>query len=560
MEFVKIYLFCLLTSLSIYSYGYTLNRILLKFDIKNSFELIFIGIIFLSFLALFLNFFTELNVYLNTFIFLLSFFLLYIYKDTIDITEIIKKIAIVSIIGFITFILDHSNRPDAGLYHLPFVSMINEEKIILGSVNLHYRFGHISSLQYLYSIFNNLILGENGILIPLTIIFSSVLLYFYEELKLQKENILKLFSIFSLIYILTSMNRYSGFGNDDPAHMFYLLCIYNILKFFVFKKDSQLIFNKITLFGVNTFLIKQFYALVLIFPLFIFFFNFRKISLFNKTNIFAIFIISFWLIKNVLISSCLLYPVNFSCFNSLEWSPIDTRWEAKKASEESEAWAKAWPDRADKSKNFEKYLSNYEWINDWMNNHIKTVIKKLAPISILSILLIIYCLYIFKLKKNIKKNNFLLFLFLVNLSFSVVWFFKFPMYRYGAAYLGSSIILFNIILLHNLKLKENLKKIFNVILIFICFFVCFKNFNRIFENLDKKYVDYPWPKKNSFTNNNVKNYNEPIIYENQIIYYVSSPYPLCMYSKAPCTTFRNLNLKRKIYPGNYKVLMFNRSN
>ena len=236
MEFVKIYLFCLLTSLSIYSYGYTLNRILLKFDIKNSFELIFIGIIFLSFLALFLNFFTELNVYLNTFIFLLSFFLLYIYKDTIDITEIIKKIAIVSIIGFITFILDHSNRPDAGLYHLPFVSMINEEKIILGSVNLHYRFGHISSLQYLYSIFNNLILGENGILIPLTIIFSSVLLYFYEELKLQKENILKLFSIFSLIYILTSMNRYSGFGNDDPAHMFYLLCIYNILKFFVFKR------------------------------------------------------------------------------------------------------------------------------------------------------------------------------------------------------------------------------------------------------------------------------------------------------------------------------------
>ena len=65
MEFVKIYLFCLLASLSIYSYGYTLNKILLKFDIKNSFELIFIGIIFLSFLALFLNFFTELNVYLN---------------------------------------------------------------------------------------------------------------------------------------------------------------------------------------------------------------------------------------------------------------------------------------------------------------------------------------------------------------------------------------------------------------------------------------------------------------------------------------------------------------
>jgi hypothetical protein len=556
MEFIKIYIFCFITSLSIFSYGYSLNKVLFKFDIKNIFEFFLLGVIFVSFIALFLNFFISLNIYINTFIFIISFFLLFLFKDSLDFIDIIKKISIISLIGFVTFLLDHSNRPDAGLYHLPYISMLNEEKIILGSVNLHYRFGHISSLQYLYSIFNNYILGDNGILIPLTIIFSVILMYFYEELKLQSENILKLFSMFSLLYILTAMNRYSGFGNDDPAHMFYLLSTYNILKFFVTKKKSQPLFNKIILYSVYTFLIKQFYVLILIFPFLLFITNFKKINLFNNSNIFTIFFIFFWLIKNIFVSSCLLYPVSFTCINSLEWSPTNTRWDAKKTSNESEAWAKAWPDRTDKSKDFTKYLSDYKWINDWMNSHVKTVKKKLTPILFFSILLIIYCYINFKSKKKIKKNIFLSYILFINLIFSIIWFFKFPMYRYGAAYLGSSIILINIILLHNLEIKENLKKTFIIVLALICFLVSAKNLNRIYENFDKKYVDYPWPKKNSFTEKNQINSNTPIIYKDEIIYYVSSPYPLCMYSKAPCTTFRNLNLKRKIYPGNYKVLMF----
>ena len=555
MEFIKIYLFCFLTSLCIFSYGYSLNKTIFKVQIKNIIEYVLMGIIFLSFLALFLNVFVSLNLYINTLIFFIGFCLLFLFKESIDLEKTIKKISIVSLIGFVVFLLDNSNRPDAGLYHLPYISMLNEEKIIIGSVNLHYRFGFISSLQYLFSIFNNFILGDNGILIPLTIIFPTILIYFYEEFKIQKENILKLFSIFALVFILTAMNRYSGFGNDDPAHMFYLLSIYNILKFFVSKKNSQSSFAKITLFTSYTFLIKQFYILILIFPFLIFITNLKKINLFNSSNIFTFFFISFWIFKNVLVSSCLLYPVNFTCINSLEWSPSNTQWEAKKANNEGEAWAKGWPDRIDKSKNFSKYLSDYKWINVWKKNHLKIIIKKLTPITLFSILIIIYYLLKFNINNKIIKNKFLSHIFFVNLLLLIIWFFKFPLYRFGAGYLVTTIILINLIFLQNLEIKDNLKKNFFIVLLLICTVVSVKHFNRIYKNFDKQYVDYPWPKKNSFTDKNQKNTNLPIMQDNEIIYYVSSPYSLCMHSKAPCTTFRNLNLERKKYPGNYKILV-----
>lgn len=558
MDFIKIYLFCFLTCYCIFSYGHAINKVLFKFKINSIAELIILGFIFLSFLALFLNFFISLNVYLNTFIFFISFIFLFISKNSIDFINVTKKIAIISLIGFVTFLLDHSNRPDAGLYHLPYISMLNEEKIILGSVNLHFRFGHISSLQYLYAIFNNLILSDNGILIPLTLIFPTISIYFYEELKINHNITLKLFSIFSLVFILSTMNRYSGFGNDDPAHMIYLLSTYNIMKLFIIKnEDPKKIYNKIVLYCINTFLIKQFYVLILVFPLIVFIANFKKINLFTKPNIFSTFFILLWLFKNILISSCVLYPVNLTCIKSLEWSPIGTISDSKKVSLSSEAWAKAYPDRINKSKGYREHISDYEWIKGWMNTHSKVVIKKILPLLIFSILIILFCYATLEYRKKVKTKKIILIIFVINLIFLLFWFFKFPTYRYGAAYLGTSIILSSIIILNRFNIKHNIRKIFTYTLILLCFLLTLKNFNRIFKNLDTKYIDYPWPKKNSFTSSNKKNTNIPRIQDKEIIYYTASPYTLCMYSKAPCTSFKNLKLKRIIYPWNYKVLIAN---
>ena len=59
---------------------------------------------------------------------------------------------------FTTFIIitfSNINRPDAGLYHLPFVKILNENKLIFGLTNLHYRFGHTSIFQYISALHVN---------------------------------------------------------------------------------------------------------------------------------------------------------------------------------------------------------------------------------------------------------------------------------------------------------------------------------------------------------------------------------------------------------------------
>ena len=435
--------------------------------------------------------------------------------------------------------------------------MLNENKLIFGSVNLHFRFGHISSLQYLNAIYNNILFTDNGVLIPLTIFYSSILVYLYEEIKFQKEIILKLFLIFLLIFILTTMNRYSGFGNDDPAHMLYLVSIYYVLRFFIETKDqSQIFYDKIVLYGVNTFLIKQFYILILVFPFIIFILNFKKIKIFSKPNLFSTVFISLWIVKNIFVSSCILYPVNFTCIDTLKWSPLNTVSDPRKVSIASEAWAKAYPDRINKSKNEFELIKDYEWIKGWMRNHVKVVIKKIAPITFVIFLITIYCFYKRKRRKKNQLQTILFFVLLMNIIFSTFWFLKFPTYRYGAGYLGSCIIIMGILFLNKFNDIENIKKILTSTLILICFIVALKNLNRIYKNYHYKYVDYPWPKKNSFTNNNYKNTNIPKIENEQIIYYIASPYTLCMYSESPCTSFRDLNLKRYINNWKYKVFFF----
>ena len=554
MDFVIIYFFCILTSFCIYCYGYLINKIVLKYKSVNFFENIIIGFIFLSFLALFLNFFFSLNTYINTGIFFIAFVIAIFLHKSLNIVEIITKLSLISLIGFLTFILDHSNRPDAGLYHLPFISILNSEKIIFGSVNLQFRYGHISSLQYIYSLFNNYIFKDNGILIPLTILYSSVILFFYTELKKNLNGYLKLYSLLALIFILTSMNRYSGFGNDDPAHMLYLISTYYFIKFYL-DGNKQENFNLVAIYCLYTFLIKQFYVLIVFLPLIIIFSNFKKIEIFNRSNIFGLFFLCLWLLKNILTTSCVLYPVNLTCIDTLKWSPKNTFSSATRVSLSSEAWAKAYPDRLDKQRDYVKHLSDYQWIVGWYQNHAKIVLKKILPLIIFMLLIFVF-LRANKKSRTYKKNEKSLYLILLlNLLFSIIWFLKFPTYRYGAAYLGTFFITIGLLVIKDLNILESSKKVVNGILAVIVVFVLTKNSIRIIENYNINYTDFPWPKKNSFTEENNKNDNLPVIKNNVIIYYTANPYPLCMYSKSPCTSFKDLKVKREINRFNYKVFI-----
>jgi len=552
-EFIKIFLCCFAVSYLIVVYGHFFKIIFLKLDqskLINEYELGLYGIIFLSFIALLINFVFPLNLLVNNLIFFTG--IIYSIFIRILIKKIIKISFITGFVSFLILILDHSNRPDAGLYHLPYVSILNDNKIIFGLTNIHFRFGHTSILQYLSAIFNNSFFGENGILIPISTIFSFVVIFFF-KIFLKKNNHLEVVVVFLLLtYTLYGLNSYTNSGNDYSGHMFFFITFFLFINQSHYYKDPDKI--KLTsLFAIYTVLLKPTLILVLLFPFFVLIKNMRNNLLIIKSTavIFSIIFLTIFLLKNIIVSSCLIYPSPKTCISSLEWSALNssTVSDPIRVDVASEAWAKDYPNRFETEKNYDQYISDFKWINPWLNTHFKIVLIKIIPFVAILI-------FVFLIFNNLKKNQIklygskkdLLITFFICLLGSLIWFLKFPIYRYGLSYLIVLLITVFMLLILNKTIYFNFK-ILKITIILIMLAVISKNLLRIYKNYDYKYIDYPWPKKNSFTENNEINTNIPVYKNSTFLYYLPYPYSLCMYSKSPCTTVgyveKDVKIKKK---------------
>ena len=537
-------------------------------ELKNIFELGLIGTILLSFIALFLNFFTKLSQSINDIIFLIPIILFcFIYEK-----KFLKKIFLISIFiatAFtITIAFDNIYRPDAGLYHLPYTSIINENKIIIGAGNLHFRFGHTSIMQYLSAVYNNHLFGDKGILIPLGLIFCNFVGYLICEIFNNTKNqrqIIIYFIFFS--FSIFMMNRYSNFGNDAPAHFYFFYLICESVKkndLFIKIKKSSIIstfvfFNKITL------------LFCFFIPIYLILKNLNLKHIFNKINIFCIIFIFLFFLKNFLISGCFIFPANISCVEKAFWydKGSNRNSNAINTKVENEAWAKGWPSQKELKKSYKEYISDSAWINTWKKDHGKIIIKKILPFLIFISLIILLILFheIKNKKQNYSKNKLNsdeIIFFFISLLGIIFWFTNFPVFRYGYSYLISSFALLHLIALGHFQIFENIfkyKKFLSVIVILLICGVISKNIFRIVKNYTS---NNPWPAIYSENNDLKKIDNIPIIKNKKIIFYKSKN-GTCHYNKSPCTHYFNGNdftideINLKILFG-YKIYYFNKIN
>ena len=151
---------------------------ILKFENFNISEEIFFGLLLLGFLNLVINFFYPINIISISLIFsigLISFFLSLKTKK-------INKFTILklSLISFLTTILLFASNSfdDFQLYHLPYITLLSDNKIIFGSNLLNERFGQTSLLQYLEVSLFYLPSRMNYIQIPSAIFFSNFFIFF----------------------------------------------------------------------------------------------------------------------------------------------------------------------------------------------------------------------------------------------------------------------------------------------------------------------------------------------------------------------------------------------
>lgn len=521
-----------------------------KNDFHSQFNIYLIGLIFLAFVSLLLNFFTALDPKINSIIYFIIFVVFVIKTKFILNKNNIKFLLISSFITSLLIIYSNVNRPDAGLYHLPYVSIINENKIIFGLSNLHFRFGHISILQYLSAINNNYLFLENGISIPLASAVSFFYIYFFYDvwkIIISKEKICsaKIFSLFVLIYIAFKIADYSNFGNDAVAHLSFFYLISYILSNNIKKIDL----NIILVISVFAFINKTTLVFIFLIPITIFFLQ-------NKFNLKNFFFLTFspstsllylWMIKNIIISGCAIYPITITCFKQFSWTNIQKTTEVNI---ESNAWAKAWPDRIDSNNiSMQEFVKKLNWFEAWSQKHFKYILNILIPYTIILILIIFYikCKLIGGNVKNNKDFNIRFSLSLVTSLIGVIsFFFLFPLYRYGYSYIITLIVLLSI-----WGIKNNIlvpKNIFIYKFFFIiCFFVILgKQFHKNYKNS----LNPQWPNLFTLDSGGVIYPKSKIkINENYFYFLADKGDNLCMYGNGLCTSYIVKNLQYSIKKG-----------
>jgi len=455
-----------------------------------------------------------------------------------------------SIIVFLLIAKSNIYRPDAILYHLPYTNILNEEKIIFGLSNLHFRFAHISIIQYFSAFFNNFIFGFKGITFSIAIVASTVIINFLAHLnfylKNKKFNFHFFYLFFITIFIFYKMNRYGEYGNDAPTHFLF---------FFLISETIQSLNNQKISFNANNFILSIFIILnkiTMAFAIFLPFIFLKKNELFKVLIIpksyFAIIFLSLWVIKNIIVSGCAIYPVSKLCFKNLEWTNIT---QTKNVSKENEAWTKAWPDFKNVNEiSQEKYSKNFNWVSTWSKTHLIKIIKILLPYLIL--LLFIYLTIHFKFKdrriihNNINSKKYFILMALM-VIFSVAWFLKVPVYRYGYSYFVSFLgLTFAYLCILNHPIKDSAYKFFKFFLILFAVFFILKNVLRIINPEDINNKSF-FPKTIFVNKSDVKK-----VELNNFIYYGSVK--MCGYGYAPCTHYLKQKLKSKnLY--NYKVVI-----
>ena len=513
-----------------------------------------------------MHFFTPLNDIISNFIYIFPLSLVLTQKfNRKKILEFSKYCLIFSL--FIVVYLSYSNfyRPDAGWYHLPFSRLISDYKIIGGAASLHPMFGTTAILQYLSTVFHNSILGVNGILFVNPTILILFLGFFFNAMMKERQPTLKFLSLLILFSIFIEMNRNSELGNDAPGYLFYFYLIYAFIRSKLvtgFKKDS---FKFLSLISVFCFFIKSIYLLALAIPLFVFI----KDQLYlKKTNYFytASFVLVAWLIKNLIITGCLIYPLSFTCSDKLSWYSSESKFEisAKNTSQFSELHSKGWPDfREDKQYylNYDDQLSDknnflkrFNWLSEYLNQGRAHNITKKIDFFIPVIVIFLFLSFL-TLKKDTRKNfvkknrdlkrinyNFLLY---SSLLFTTIVLVKLPDARYFFGYLFLNIFLI-IIYFFDIKLlflKNKISYVTNVFLIVLFSVFILKNSQKIFLNSEST---TPLPKLYSekiifdFRTKKITNGNVLNIYYTDSVYSKFASKKLCTYHKSPCIQNRSI--------------------
>ncbi len=541
MLHLKLIFFPVLILFNILGYSIVFKKIF-KLEDQNLFNNLIYGSLLIATLSYGINFFSPLTLIITNIFFaiftILGFFYIFNIKNVKEYSLIFLILSIVSLMTYYS-----KSYNDYELYHLPYMELIRKFKIIFGISNLDFRFGHSSVLQNISAFQYNNLMGYDSYIFFSPILTVSSIIFLLRYMYKTKDIKIFLISLIIIIFYAIHASRYSSLGNDYPTHALASILIVLFLDTINSYKENNSIF---IIFCLCTLIILSKFSLVFFsfIPLYLLIFKrnvfFLEFSIYKV--LFLLFLTSLFFIKNIVNTSCLVYPIPYLCFN--------TTWSLDKYEHGSPEIVSVISSRTIKNYvqsshgyNFQKKkddftksflseeknitihnsLSEYEkenfidlyyvkdflkfknWIFPYLNgNDFLKLIKNVLLLNFILFFVIILFLekkirffkqnLLNKFNLFLKKNIF--FVFFITFNF-IIWFLYYPQLRYGFSYCIIFFLIPLLIYFEGVKfelIEIKLIKISKILILISLIYFLYFNFIKISENY-------------SSFNENILNYN-----------------------------------------------------
>ncbi len=384
-----------------------------------------ISLFFIGNLSVIFNFFLPLKNIFFQFLLLIPFIfnLKSSKKLKFSLYKIIQFAILPSILGLSSLTVGLSY--DAGSYQLSNQLWIRDTNIPIGLFNLNFRYGYSSIIEYISA---NFWLDNNFILlhfVNITFITTFFILLFY--FLFENQNYLyKRTALFILIFGFLDNFGLDGGRNgfleieavskqDTPFAILFLLSNLFLIKLIKKNKASSFELTFISLLILFTIQMRVFGVLILI----LLFYVVLKLNIFSiKTFTFfipSIFLGTVFSVKNIFISGCIFFPIEFLCFETLPWY---TKGEAALETKSLNNFHIGY--------NFESNI--YLWFQEWLTKPINKTVFYNFCLSL--IVVVVFKKLVYKKKATVKDKN-IIFLYFYLFVLFISWVLSAPGIRFG---------------------------------------------------------------------------------------------------------------------------------
>ncbi|MBI9051230.1 MAG: hypothetical protein JEZ00_17535 [Anaerolineaceae bacterium] len=323
------------------SFGLLLESIIEKIEPSRASQklnlhlTLLMGLFFTSFLLMAIHFFFNINGIILTCFILISLLTIIIKRKKISQLFDFKlnnnkhlllvPVICISVFSILLNFSDSIYVYDLGLYHLQNIKWIETYPIVHGLGNLHGRFAFNSNWFLLAALFGyKSILGQRVFVINALLILIFVSTFLNYIAMISKNHQSSKFALFIFIFSSISIYRFANSPSTDiPCD----IIIWIILILFLDKKERKdfNVWDKhswvILFLSVFIVTVKVSSAFILILPIYLLL---QDIKSNKKSVLFAILFsgiyLSLWVLRNIIISGTIIYPLALSQLPWFDWS------------------------------------------------------------------------------------------------------------------------------------------------------------------------------------------------------------------------------------------------